>query len=344
MNSYLEDILSQPEFLEKAVNAWSDAGLTRVRQMILEGKIDRVIITGMGASYNALYPAALRLSQLPVPVNLINAAELVHYMDGAIGPKTLLWAVSQSGRSAELVSLINRIKTNPPAIIIACSNDPASPLATAGDLFIPIHAGVESTVSTKTYTNTLAVSLLAADFLLGKDTGSLKEKLLSAACAMTDYISGWQMLTSEMDAKLGEYENLLILGRGASLSAVWNGALINKEAAKVQVEGMHSADFRHGPIELVRPGLVAFIFSGGQKSVEMNIKLAGDIIKYGGRAILLGNASDTRFPTIQLPVVDYDVLPIVEILPMQVLSFVLAARKGINAGQFLYCGKVTTEE
>lgn len=344
MNNYLEDIFSQPEFLEKAVNAWSSAGLAPVRQMILEGKVDRVIVTGMGASYNAQYPAFLRLSQLPVPVNLVNAAELVHFLDGAIGQKTLLWAVSQSGRSAELVSLLDRIKTNRPAITIACSNDPTSPLATAGDLFIPINAGDESTVSTKTYTNTLALSLLVAEFLAGNDTRILQSKMLLAARKMQSYLSGWQALITEMDAKLGDYENLIVLGRGASLSAVWNGALINKEAAKVHMEGMHAADFRHGPIELIRPGLVAFTYAGGPKSEAMNIKLAADITKNGGRAILLGNTSDTKLPVIQLPEVDGQVLPLVEILPMQVLSVVLAARKGINAGQFLYSGKVTTIE
>ncbi len=67
-------------------------------------------------------------------------------------------------------------------------------------------------------------------------------------------MSDWQARVNDLDDLLGDFETLLLLGRGDSMSAVWNGALTNKEAAKFSLEGMNAAEFRHGPLELAAPG------------------------------------------------------------------------------------------
>ena len=123
MNPYISDILSQPAALRDAVQKFSTAPLAPITERLQSGDFDRLVITGMGASYNAAYPAYLQLTGLPIPVMLVNAAELVHYMDGLIGTRTMLWANSQSGRSAELLHLLQRIEPTPPACILASVND-----------------------------------------------------------------------------------------------------------------------------------------------------------------------------------------------------------------------------
>jgi glucosamine--fructose-6-phosphate aminotransferase (isomerizing) len=274
MNPYISDILSQPVALREAVEKFSPALLQAITKRIDMGNFDRIVITGMGASYNAAYPMYIELSRLPVPVMLVNAAELVHYMEGLIGTRTLLWVNSQSGRSAELLHLLGRIKSVSPACILACVNDETSPLATAADICLPIHAGPESTVSTKTYVNTLAVNLLAARQIAGQEIETGKRAMLAAATKIQAYLSDWQARVHELDSLLGDFETLLILGRGASMSAVWNGALINKEAAKFSLEGMNAAEFRHGPLELAVPGFCALIFAGSPATLALNRNLA----------------------------------------------------------------------
>lgn len=116
----------------------------------------------MGSSLNAAYPAWLRLAALSIPAIFVNAAELLHYGQNAIGPRALLWANSQSGRSVEVVRLLDALKGHRPAFQISMSNFLDSPMAQAADLAVPIHAGAEATVSTKTYLNMLAVLSLAA--------------------------------------------------------------------------------------------------------------------------------------------------------------------------------------
>jgi glucosamine--fructose-6-phosphate aminotransferase (isomerizing) len=343
MNPYISDILSQPAALREAVQKFSTAPLAPIAARLQNGDFDRIVITGMGASYNAAYPAYLQLSSLPIPVTLVNAAELVHYMDGQLGSRTLLWANSQSGRSAELLHLLQRFEPTPTACILASVNDESSPLATAADVCLPIHAGPESTVSTKTYVNTLAVNLLAAQQLAGREVEPLKNAMLTAADGIENFLNDWQARVNELDAMLGDFESLLLLGRGASMSAVWNGALTNKEAAKFSLEGMNAAEFRHGPLELAAPGFCAMIFAGSPTTSSLNRKLATDIVEHGGRAIWLDSLADPELPTYTFPVVD-SVLPVTEILPMQMLTLVMARRKGVEPGIFRYIGKITTTE
>lgn len=344
MNPYISDILSQPAALRQAINNFSMPSLDSVRQRLDDGEFDRIVITGMGASFNAAYPAYIQLSNLPVPILHLNTAELVHYFNGLVGSRTLLWINSQSGRSAEPLHLLERLKSTPPACSLACTNDEASPLASASDICLPIHAGPETTVSTKTYVNTMAVNLLTAYQISGKPIKSLKKEMLTAADAIETYLEDWQIHVDTLDTLLGEYKTLIVTGRGASMSTVWNGALITKEAAKFPLEGMNAADFRHGPLEMVSPKLTALVFAGLATTKTLNRKLALEIVEHDGRALWLDTKPDPELPTILIPNTDESVQPLVEILPMQMLTLVLAARRNVTAGEFRIVGKITTFE
>jgi glucosamine--fructose-6-phosphate aminotransferase (isomerizing) len=343
MNPYISDILSQPAALRKAAENFSATALIPIKKRIQNGEFDSIVVTGMGASYNAVYPALIQLSGLPIPVLHVNTAELLHYLGGLIGPRTMLWINSQSGRSAEVLHLLQRIETTPPACILASVNDETSPLATAAEVCLPIHAGLEATVSTKTYVNTLAVNLLAAQQLADRDVEPLKRAIFAAADEIESYLVDWQARVDELDAMLGNFETLILLGRGASMSAVWNGALTTKEAAKFSLEGMNAAEFRHGPLELATPGFCALIFAGSSTTSSLNRKLALDIVDHGGKAIWLDSTTDPKLSTFTFPAVD-SVRAITEILPMQMLTLVMAKRKNVTAGQFQIIGKVTEVE
>src|SRR6266498_1194243 len=175
MNPYIRDILSQPAILRTALDKYSKEALEKIQL----ADFDRIILSGMGSSYNAAYPAFIELSKQSLPVQLINAAELLYSLRGMIGTRSLLWLNSQSGRSAELVHLLERIKSAPSAKLLTFVNDLSSPMAERADLVIPIHAGEEFTVSTKTYTNMLAVNLLAAIQLIGSDVDAVIREMRS---------------------------------------------------------------------------------------------------------------------------------------------------------------------
>lgn len=344
MNAYIQDILSQPEALRTALDNFPFAALDPILKGLNERAYDRILITGMGASFNAAYPAYIQLTRLPIPVMLVNAAELLHSLGSLINTRTLLWLNSQSGHSIELVRLLERIQTSPPACTLACVNDQTSPLAQAANVCLPIYAGAEATVSTKTYSNMLAVNTLAAVQLGGGNTTAALADLQNASLAMAVYLDDWQQHVSALDHMLGDFETLFILGRGASMSSVWNGALICKEAAKCAFEGMHAADFRHGPLELVDSTFTALVLAGSPATANLNRELALDIAGYGGRSLWIDSAVDPQLPTILLPPTSDLARPLVEILPLQMLTLLMANRKAIQAGQFRHISKITTKE
>jgi len=344
VNPYLRDILSQSQALHDVFSNFSADGLASLTKRLKDNDFDHIVITGMGASYNAAYPAYLHLTGQPVPVMLVNAAELLHYSPGLIGKRTLLWINSQSGHSAEIVRLIQHVQSSPLGYLLACVNDTTSPLADAATLYLPIYAGEEATVSTRTYLNMLAVNMLTALILTGGDTITAIAQLEVAARAIESYLSAWQTHTDELDHLLGSVQDLVILGRGASMAAVWNGSLINKEAAKCPYEGMNAADFRHGPLELVSSRLTVIIFEGAERTAGLNRDLALDITRYGGHVLWIAPELDLTLPTLLLPAVSDLARPLVEILPLQMLSLVMAQRKGIEPGIFRYVGKITLQE
>ena len=340
MNPYIADILSQPEALREALTKYSSSALHKINL----AEFERIILSGMGSSYYAVYPAFLELSKQATPVQPVNAAELLHSLQGMLATRTLLWLNSQSGRSAELVHLLERMESRPPACLLTFVNDVSSPLGQRADISIPIEAGEEATVSTKTYSNMLAVNLLAAIQLSGGDVGSAIQGMRLAAEAMESYLADWEGRVLELDSMLGEFDELFLIGRGASMSAVWNGSLINKEAAKSAFEGMHAADFRHGPLEIVSEGFAALIFAGSSQTSGLNRELAREIISYGGKAIWLDSAPEPEIPTILFPETSELARPLVEILPMQMLTLAMAKRRDIEPGKFRYVSKITDRE
>jgi glutamine---fructose-6-phosphate transaminase (isomerizing) len=340
MNPYIQDILSQPAALRDALTNYSTAALEKINL----ADFDRIIISGMGSSYYAAYPALVELSGQSVPVQLVNAAELLHSLNGMIGTRSLLWLNSQSGRSAELVNLLDRIKRQPPARLLTFVNDISSPMGRQADICVPIHAGEEATVSTKTYMNMLAVNLLAAIQLTGRALDRADSEMRATAYEMESYLKDWQAHMQEVDSLLGDFDQLFLIGRGSSMSAVWNGSLTTKEAARYAFEGIHAADFRHGPLEIVSKGFAALIFAGSSQTSALNRELAREIISYGGKVIWLDSVPDPEIPTILFPETSELTRPLAEILPMQMLTLAMANRKHIEAGKFRHIAKITDRE
>jgi glucosamine--fructose-6-phosphate aminotransferase (isomerizing) len=344
MNPYIVDLLAQPSALRDLLNNYPLHMLDDLHKGLEQGKFDRIIITGMGSSFNAAYPAVIKLCNQAIPVQHINSAELLHYMEGMVGARTLLWMNSQSGRSAEIVRLLDHLKTPSPGTLLSFVNDSSSPLASRSDLSLHIHAGTEATVSTKTYVNMLAINLLAAVQMTGGDMDATIKEMQAAADEMEIYLSNWERQVEQLDSQLGEYNQPILLGRGSSMSAVWNGSLINKEAAKCVFEGMNAAEFRHGPLELVDQNFSAMILAGSPQTAFLNRSLGMEIISHDGRVCWLDTKSDPDLPTLLLPKTSDLTRPLVEILPFQMLTLVMANRNKLQAGKFRYIGKITDRE
>jgi glucosamine--fructose-6-phosphate aminotransferase (isomerizing) len=331
-NPFLSDLLAQPEALRAAVAGFDPALLADLRA----DRYDRIVITAMGGSHFAGVPAWLSLVRAGLPVWHIDASVLLHDASELVNQRTLLWMVSQSGRSAEIVALLDKLR---PAHLVALTNDPASPLAQRADRVQLLHAGVEAVVSTKTYLNTLALTQLMALQMAGQPTDAARAELAAAADAVEAHLSAREEHQRRLAEVVGVPERLFLLGRGASMAAVDAGALVLKEAAKINASGMSSPQFRHGPYEMADERVTALVLAGAGPAVELQRRLVADLRGIGARALLVGSGQDADLPH---PPASGAGLPIVEILPFQLLTFPICAATGFVAGQFRHSTKVTT--
>ncbi len=332
MNPYLANILEQPEALRTAVTRFDGAVLGGMRA----GNFDRIVLCGMGGSHFGTYPAWLTLTRAGLPVWHVEASELLHQALPLITRKTLLILTSQSGRSAEILALLDNAV---PGQLLAVTNDPSSPLAECANAVLLMHAGDEGTVSTKTYLNTLAVTQLAARALAGKDVDRTRQELLAVADEAAVYLRDLASHKTRVGQIIGVPERAILLGRGASLATATAGALILKESAKLNAEGMSAGQFRHGPLELADSRLSLLIFRGEGAGQALNARLADDLGKYGARPHLIG--ADTP---VAHPGAAGAGIPVAEMLVVQTLSLVVAEGTGFVPGQFRHSQKVTTLE
>ena len=146
---------------------------------------------------------------------------------------------------------------------------------------------------------------------------------------------------------LGHDAPLTVIGRGDSFATAAMAALLIEEAAKLSCEPLTGGQFRHGPLELVREGFRAVVFTGDGPARPLTEALVARIAELGGRVVSIGTApgaaSDAVLP-LALPKVAPGLLPIVEILPVQYLVIPLAIARGFEPAAFLNAQKITTGE
>lgn len=346
---YLSDILTQVQALRRTLSRFDVKPLEPISRFIKDGAFDRIILTGMGASFYALYPTWLYLTRFDLPVMWIDTAELLHYATQQITPRSLIWFASQSGRSAEIVSLLKYLGKAKPGGIIATTNDSTSPLAEAvyaypvHSALIPIDAEPETTVSTRTYMNTLALCQLGARILYSEDLSPSFDILEATMEAMASYLDDWEAHLEVIGSRLDMPKHLVLIGRGSSIASVYCGALIIGEAGRIPAIGMPAGQFRHGPLEMCAPDLSVILFAGPPTTRHLNKRLATDIANCGARVFWLGPEVE-GLPVLPMPLAEGIGQPLAETLPMQLLTVHLAQQSGLVPGVFTHIGKVTLEE
>ncbi len=339
--AYLTDLLDQPQALQNAADGLEESvALQKVARAFGRGDYSRVVLTGMGSSFQVLYPLHLSLIGSGVPSQMVETSELVLYMSRMLDEHTLLIAVSQSGRSAETLRLLGLAAGRVP--MVGVTNTPDSPLAAQSDAVVLMRAGNETTVSCKTYVATLVVLDWLGAVLRGADLAKTREQLQQAAPAAKAYLANWRSHVESLLPPLAGIKHVFVIGRGTSLAAAENGGLILKESTHIPAEGMSAAAFRHGPFELLAPHVFVLVFEGDGAAAKLNRRLADDIVAAGGKSALVSeDAADEVF---RLPRVPALVRPVMEMLPVQMMSLALAAINGHEAGRFSHSSKITTIE
>jgi glutamine---fructose-6-phosphate transaminase (isomerizing) len=335
---YLRDLLAQPVALQHALNGLADleAGVSRPLDT---RRYRRIVLTGMGTSLFALYPLHLALSRQGVNSHWIETAELLLGFDGLYRRNTLLIAVSQSGESVEIINLLPRAREF--GHLLAITNNPSSSLGRHAGTLLALNAGVECTVSCKSYLNTLAVLHWLRARLCQTNAEEALREIQHAQRAVQRYLTHWREHVTDWLALIHGIQSVFITGRGESLATTATAGLILKESTRHHAEGMSCAAFRHGPLEMVGESSLVLVYAGDPRVRALNRRLFQDVLRLGGRAVW-ASTSPASPRALRLPRTCPALAPLVEILPVQMLSLALAARDGREAGRFERASKITT--
>jgi len=180
------------------------------------------------------------------------------------------------------------------------------------------------------------------DLLANRGGEVAKADLGSAAPAVRSYLDCWEDHVSKLTEVLKSVHHLFFVGRGPSLAAVGTGALIVKESDLFHAEGMSSAALRHGPFEMLNAETCVVVFLGDSTAADLNQRLARDIQDHKGIAELVSQeATNVAF---RLPAAPRSTLPILEILPVQMITLALAVLVQREPGRFERVSKITTTE
>jgi len=337
---YFRDLMAQPQALTDtmawlgAKGRWDAAGkFVRARPW------RRIVLTGMGSSYHSLHPLNLSLIEAGLAPVMIETSELIHYAMALCDEETLIVAVSQSGQSAEIVRLLELADRSQ---VLGVTNTADSPLATRSAFALLSQAGPEFSVSCKTYVCGLLILQWLGAVFAGKDEGQTLRRLAPAPKLVGQYLQGWPLGTQLVAQRLLGIRHLFFVGRGASLAAAYTGALIIKEADRFHAEGMSSAAFRHGPIEMLQKDMFTAVYDGEGAGRELNLRLASELAGRGVGCEVIG--PDSAFVPFRLPQSDGLIGPILGILPAQMISLVLAGLSRREAGYFEHATKITDTE
>ena len=338
---YLADLLDQPRALQATLEGLRRSALfDRIANASHADKFQRIVLTGMGSSYFGLHPTCIELAAAGRTPLMLETSELIHYYPHLLTPSTLVVAVSQSGKSVETVRLLELNAHK--ATVIGVTNHADSPLGTQADFAVLTAAGEEFSVSCKTYLAGLMALAVLAGSLCGVDGQDRLRELDTAPDAVDAYLKDWRAHAGEFAELLHGIRQLFLVGRGPSLAAAQTGALIIKESDHFHAEGMSSAAFRHGPFEMLQPGMLVGVFLGNAKTRPLNDGLAQDIARTAARVVSFGLGASQ--PACRLPAVSEVLNPIVEILPVQMMTLALASLAGREPGRFERATKVTVVE
>ncbi len=350
----MEEILQQPGALANVRKYFASPGAISAKTLkkLGVGRRPTVVFTGMGSSLHAAYPAQAYLTAMGYRALVWETAELVHHHLKILGPDTLLVVVSQSGETAEVVRLLEDLPAR--VKMIAITNMEKSMLAQRADLMLPMMAGVQATVSTKTYTCAVAVLMYLAFAIVGEPHRTLSQALKTAVEAQESILERHSVLIPPVLQFFSRPPYVALLSRGADLASAQQGALMLKEVARLAAEPISAAHFRHGPIEIVNPAHCYIIFMRhgqplpkGRETAGLLLRLAEDIRSHHGRVLLVSDQPVENFTDLKL--IQVDPIPLglgtlVDIVVIQLLAHDYAVEAGYEPGKFWIAKGVTRSE
>jgi glucosamine--fructose-6-phosphate aminotransferase (isomerizing) len=356
----LKEIHEQPEtvrdamrgrLIEQEGNA-KLGGLADVMDRLLHAR--RIIFTACGTSWHAALVGEYMIEQYArIPVEVEYASEF-RYRNPIVHPDDVVFLISQSGETADTLAALREAKTRGATVLGIC-NVVGSTIARGTHAGVYIHAGPEIGVaSTKAFTSQLTVLALIT-LILARARGMTLEEgraIVRELRSLPDKIGSILASADEIRAIAYEYasaNNFLYLGRGYNFPVALEGALKLKEISYVHAEGYPAAEMKHGPIALIDYNMPAVFIAPKDSTYEKVMNNIQEVRARRGRIVVIANVEDDRIHSladhvIRIPSTLDFLTPIVSSVPLQLLAYYMAVRRGCDVDQPRNLAKSVTVE
>lgn len=357
----LKEIFEQPQSIYDSMRGRLNPTTGEIAMSSLkeyEGKLvnaKRIIIIGCGTSWHAGLVAEYLFEDIArIPVEVEYASEF-RYRNPIITEDDVVIAISQSGETADTLAAIELAKSKGATIFGVC-NVVGSSIARASHAGAYTHAGPEIGVaSTKAFTSQVAVLTLIA-LALGKKRGMISEskyfRLISELNQVPEMVS--KILTKadeirKISAVYANSNNALYLGRGYSFPVALEGALKLKEISYIHAEGYPAAEMKHGPIALIDEDMPVFVVATQGPSYHKVVSNIQEVKARKGNIVAIVTEGDTEVRktadhVIEIPAVDECLVPMLSVIPFQLLSYDIAVMRNCNVDQPRNLAKSVTVE
>ena len=356
----LKEIMEQPETVSNSIRGriLDDegssilGGLVDVADKLAESK--RIIITACGTSWHAGLVGEYMFEQFcRIPTEVEYASEF-RYRNPILQKDDAIFFISQSGETADTLAAMREAKMKG-ALVIGICNVVGSSIARETNAGVYTHAGPEIGVaSTKAFTSQLTVlALITLLIARRKNLSRVDGKSIADELKLIPgKIETILKLNNEIEKIAEEFKdatNFLYLGRGYNFPVALEGALKLKEISYIHAEGYPAAEMKHGPIALIDENMPVVFIAPKDSTYEKIISNIQEVKARGGRTIAIANEDDNEIDklvdyTIKIPQTIRMLMPILTVIPLQLLAYHIAVKKGLNVDQPRNLAKSVTVE
>ena len=357
----LKEISEQPRSIKDCLRGRLDSQSGRlvlggIREYVNKlANTDRIIIVACGTSWHAGLVAEYMFEEFcRIPVEVEYASEF-RYRNPIVREGDMVIAISQSGETADTLAAIELAKSKGATIFGVC-NVVGSSIARASHAGSYTHAGPEIGVaSTKAFTAQLTVLSMIC-LIVAQKKGTITDQKFHEMLVELENIPAKVERTLKLNEQIREIAytfkdatNFLYLGRGFNFPVALEGALKLKEISYIHAEGYPAAEMKHGPIALIDEEMPVVFIATHDSSYEKIVSNIQEVKARKGRVIAVVTEGDNLIPgmaefTIEVPAVQETLMPIVSVIPLQLLSYHIAVMRGCNVDQPRNLAKSVTVE
>jgi len=318
-------------------------------------KAERFLITACGTSWHSGLIGEYLIEDLArVPVEVEYASEF-RYRNPIINETDVILAISQSGETADTLAAIELAKSKG-ALIYGICNVLGSSIARTSHAGSYTHAGPEIGVaSTKAFCTQITILTLIA-LQIAQEKGTISTSKLREILYELENIPKKieEVLKQDEQIRLlaeqyKDAKNFLYLGRGYNFPVALEGALKLKEISYIHAEGYPAAEMKHGPIALIDEEMPVFVIATKGANYEKVVSNIQEVKARKGKVIAVVTAGDKDVKgmadyTIEIPETDEALVPLISVVPLQLLSYHIAVMRGCNVDQPRNLAKSVTVE